>query len=355
MKIRFKNRNNILYVGFNNIFKSTHLKDTKINRNIYKNKFHNGELNKLLNIDIVSTFDIPHFNDLLDLILKDFEFSLKPNSYNTYLSYSKKYIYTYFDDILINKITPMFIDSFHKNLLTYNLKKSSFVTIRVILNSVFQNAIINNHISINPILLVKSPKINFSKDKQLPFTLDEIDTLLNNADNELKNFLGISLFSGMRSGEVLALKWSDIDFNNNTIDINSNVTNGFYHTPKTNSSIRTIDMISKCTIYFKNQYNLTSSYNDFVFLMVSNKKRYNSNTYFHYRYKKLLKYLKLKDRKLHNTRHTFASIMLNNNIDVIWVSNMLGHSSIKVTLDTYTHYMPKKDTMKINFLDNRYK
>lgn len=58
---------------------------------------------------------------------------------------------------------------------------------------------------------------------------------------------------------------------------------------------------------------------------------------------------------MHNTRHTFASIMLNNKIEPLWVSATLGHKSLDVTLGIYTHFMPRKEKMKIGFLEKRYK
>jgi len=72
-------------------------------------------------------------------------------------------------------------------------------------------------------------------------------------------------------------------------------------------------------------------------------------------FQKVLTKLGIERRSLHNTRHTFASMMLNNGIEPLWVSHTLGHESLKITLDIYTHYMPKKEKMSIRFLETRYK
>lgn len=63
----------------------------------------------------------------------------------------------------------------------------------------------------------------------------------------------------------------------------------------------------------------------------------------------------LKYRYLQTIRHTFASLMLNNGIEPLWVYNTLGHVNLQITLSVYTHFMPKKEKMTIQFLDKWYK
>ena len=202
--------------------------------------------------------------------------------------------------------------------------------------------------------MVGMPKLKYTSRKQKPFTLDEIDLILSNAKGQLRNFLGISFFTGMRSGEILALTWDDIDFTSDTIIINKTVATGIINSAKTRSSERDIEILSKAKGFFKSQKLETGLASSYVFL---NKKNtfYPSNCNMYSSYQYLLKRLGIEKRSLHNTRHTFASIMLNNSIDPLWVSSMLGHESLQITLNIYTHYMPKKEKMKIDFLEKRYK
>jgi integrase len=67
--------------------------------------------------------------------------------------------------------------------------------------------------------MVDPPKFGERKKKVILFSLDEIDILLNTSEKKLKNFLGISFFTGMRSTELLALKWDDVDFATDTVSI----------------------------------------------------------------------------------------------------------------------------------------
>ncbi len=352
-KLRFKKRGNILYYGYNNIFRSSGLKDTKINRNILLQNFKDGLLNKDLNLDCEDVNYIPTIEKFIIEVMQDKEKNLKPKSYVMYESVYRNHIKPFFNDKLITQIKPIDIKNWHDKILSKNLKKDILVTSRAILNSAFTSAILSEHITFNPVAMVKIPKIKSSKKEFTPFNLDEIDLLLENADRELKNFLAISFFTGIRSGELLALKWSDINLDTNTITINKTISNYLITTPKTKSSNRNIEIISQVRQYINNQILLTGIKNSFVFLYNSN--YHTTNKRFFYRYKDLLKKLKLDSRSLHTTRHTFASLMLNNSIEPYWVSNMLGHESLKTTLDIYSKYIPRKEIMRVDFLEKRYK
>lgn len=113
-------------------------------------------------------------------------------------------------------------------------------------------------------------------------------------------------------------------------------------------------MLPKAKEFLKAQLLETGLKGNYVFLNTFGT-HHGYSTTFHQNFYKLLDKLKIEKRTLHNTRHTFASIMLNNSIDPLWVSATLGHENLQVTLSIYTHFMPKKDKMCIKFLETRYK
>lgn len=357
-KLRFKNRNEKLYYGFDGVFKSSGLKYTTVNRNIILNQFNNGLLDEKLGIKTLGIVkEIPKVTDLIDEILEQKDKQLKPTSYRVYDSIYRNNIIPYFTDILINEIKPLDIKKWQIKLIKKGLKKDSCNIARGLLICAFDEAILQEYITINPVNMVKlqMPKVEEIEIGIEPFTLNEIDLILSDKVNmQVRNFLAISFFTGARSGEIVGLKWDDIDMNTKTISIKRTVTNGFEHKPKTKSSQRVIDIISQLESYIKSQKMLTGLKNSYVFLNPKNK-RFNSNQYFHINFKKLQSKLNIKYRTLHNTRHTFASIMLNNKVETLWVSSMLGHKNLNITLGIYTHFMPKDEAIKIDFLENRYK
>lgn len=351
-KLRFKNRNGILYFGIDGKFKSSKLKYTNINKNIVIGKFKDGRLDEELGIgciDNVSTVD-----EVLSQVMRSKATTLKHKTLRTYEVICRTRIMPYFRGKLITKIKPIDIKKFQDEIVSVGLGKGVLHLARGLLKEAFNIAILNEWITLNPIKMVDMPKLNIVKKKQRPFSLDEIDLILKSTSGVLKNFLGISFFTGMRSGEVLALKWEDIDFVTDTISVNKTIAEGHINTPKTRSSIRDIEMLSKAKEFFKAQQLETGIKNDYLFLTKYNN-HYSNNSYFYQNYQKVLKKLKLDMRSLHNTRHTFASIMLNNRIEPLWVSNMLGHNNLDMTLRIYTHYMPRKEKMSLEFLEKRYK
>ncbi len=350
-KLRFKNRNGVLYFGIDGKFRSSKLKFTKINQNIIIGKYQKGLLNDELGFRSLSS---PKLKNLIDDVLNERSLTLKYSSMRIYKGIFEKHILPYFKDKYVTEIKPIDIKKFQDSLIAKDYGRTTINHSRGILSDAFELAIIEEYVDINPIKMISSPKSKKRKVKQNPFNLDEIDDILDTKDLEIRNFLGISIFTGMRSGELLALKWEDIDFNTDTVSITKTISAGLIGTTKTFSSNRDIELIDKARIYFKSQQLVTGLKNNFVFLNSKNT-HHICNAVITYKYKNILKSLNLEARSLHNTRHTFASIMLNNKIEPLWVSKTLGHENLKITLDTYTHYIPRSSKMVLEFLDKRYK
>ncbi|MGE4418376.1 MAG: tyrosine-type recombinase/integrase [Sulfurimonas sp.] len=350
-KLRFKNRNGILYFGIDGKFISSKMKYTNVNKNIIIGKYNRGEMDEELHFEERQS---PTVKNLLQNIILEKSKHLKHKSMIAYRSSVKSHILPYFGDKMVTQIKPIEIKKFQDGMVEKGLKKESIQLARILLKEVFDLAILSETISINPVTMVGMPKINYKKEKQKPFTLDEIDLILSAATGQVRNFLGLSFFTGMRSGEILALKWSDIDFATDTITINKTVAQGIINSAKTKSSERDIEILPKAREFLKAQQLESGLKNSFIFL---NKKNnyFSSNDNFYKSYQKVLEELNLEKRSLHNTRHTFASIMLNNGIDALWVSATLGHENLQITLSIYTHFIPKKEKMKISFLEKRYK
>ena len=123
---------------------------------------------------------------------------------------------------------------------------------------------------------------------------------------------------------------------------------------ETTSSYRDIEMLPNAREFFKKQQLQTGMKNSYLFFNTKDT-FYGSNLALAKNYRTVLKNLDIECRTLHNTRHTFASMMLNNGIDPMWVSNTLGHENLDITLRVYAHFMPRKEKMVIEFLDKRYK
>lgn len=352
-KLRFKNRNDILYYGVGDKFKSSGLKYNTINKNIIISRVRSGELDVELGVKTPSTSIF--LSDVLEEVMQSKLQSIKQNTHRLYKGVIESHILKFFKNAIITEIKPINIKAFQDSLVAQGYAKPIINHSRGLLSEAFELCIISGTMTINPIKMISAPKQKKkTKEKQKPFTLDEIDTILDTAKGEIKNFLGISFFTGMRSGELLALKWEDLDFKSDTISITKTISCGSIGTTKTVASTRDIEMLSQARKFFQAQRLKTGLKDSFVFLNTKGN-HYINNFNMTHKLKRVLKDCKIEYRSLHNTRHTFASIMLNNKIEPIWVSNMLGHENLKITLDTYAHFIPRKEKMSIEFLEKRYK
>jgi integrase len=358
MKLRFKNRNGVLYFGVGGRLQSAkkHLKKyskyTEINKNILKGKYKNGDLDVILGFE--PEVKIPLLTEILENVLLEKSKVLKHNTILAYKSLYGNNMKDFFADFRINDIKPILIRDFYLEMIDRGLKRQTIGSMKVLLKDAFNIAYLSEFITSNHAKNVDIPRMKPERKKIVPFTLDEIDLILEHSSEEMRNFLGISFFTGMRSGELLALKWEDIDFENETISITKTIATGIINSTKTVASERVIEMLEKAKEYFKRQQYITGLKGEYIFL--NNKGSfYTKNTSVNRRLKETLEKLYLPMRTLHNTRHTFASLMLNNGIDVMWVSNILGHENVQITLKIYSHFMKRDTKMKLPFLDKRYK
>ncbi|QQW72989.1 tyrosine-type recombinase/integrase [Helicobacter pylori] len=179
-----------------------------------------------------------------------------------------------------------------------------------------------------------------------PFNLEEVKTLIENAPSlRLKAFLVVAFFTGARTGEQLALQWEDIDFNQKTITINKSLNElGEITSPKNKPSIREVDILEPVEKILKELKESEPATKKFVFIDMPKR-----SSIFQRHFKQLLKALNLKDRKLYTTRHTFASLMLSQGEEPMWVSKTLGHKDLNTTYSTYSHYIPKQDKERAKF------
>lgn len=154
------------------------------------------------------------------------------------------------------------------------------------------------------------------------------------------------LCSGMRIGEVCALKWEDLDIDSGTININRTIqriysrvegqkkkTELIIDSPKTKNSIREIPMNSEMIKMIKPIMKIA---NPSFYVLTNEAKPTEPRTYRAY-YKNLMSTLGMRDLKFHGLRHSFATRCVENNCDIKTVSVLLGHSNISTTLNLYVH------------------
>jgi len=172
------------------------------------------------------------------------------------------------------------------------------------------------------------------------------------------------LCTGVRVGEALALKYSEIDWDNKSVHICRNsqmVINRkddgrryetrIFESVKTKSSNRYIGLNSTAMEALRNLQQLTGQYE---FVAVNQSGGHMTYNNLAKTFSGLLKTLQLRQRGLHNLRHTFASQLFAKKVDIKVISELLGHSSVQITYDTYVHILDehkKSAVQAIDFID----
>lgn len=240
----------------------------------------------------------------------------------------------------IRQIKREHCTQYAKFLSESGLKSSTSKNFIVMLRQLLEFALQCGVIDKNPYFM---PKMR-SDDVAVinPFSLDEVQMLIKEASGELRTYLIVAFFTGARVGELLGLKWADIDFETNEIHIErSKNGDGSLSSPKTINSKRSIDMLSPVKAELAR---LKGKSDDFIFKYSRQKIQ---RDFF-----ALTKALNLPKRRLYDTRHSFASIMLSKGEEAAWVGmKMMGHTNLTTTFKVYVKYMPKSVTSRAKFIN----
>lgn len=290
-----------------------------------------------------------YFKEFTDSYFDNYKHDVREHTYKRNCLHFQNHILPYFKNDLIKDITPMKLEEW-QNRLKLRYKIQTIKKFRSILFSIFEKAYINDIITINPLskvkLLSKSGVFGLKDNDIDPFTNNEMKEILEFSNGYMHNFIKLMFSTGMRPGEIIALTWSDIDFEKRLINVNKTIVTGKVGDVKTLSSIRKIDMLKNAELALMNQREL-STVNNSVFVNKS-KKQFFSHDIINVNFKLLLEKNSIKVRSLYNIRHSFASQLISKGIDIVWVSRMLGHKDVSITLKIYTKFIKEDDKVRLN-------
>lgn len=242
----------------------------------------------------------------------------------------------YFSDRSVSDIAPTDIDRFMQYLVKRDYAQKTIKTRMLVLNQVFKYAIINQYIDNNPCQYISIPKNLKKSTRDMPSESD-LETVKNSIDKTFGLFAYFILYTGLRRGEALALTYDDIDFDNKVIHVNKSVycvsNTPYIKSPKTEAGNRDVILLNNLAKVLKNTFPNTDDKTAYIF---NNNGKLFSNSYFQCRWSSYLKETGLSITP-HQLRHAYASILFDAGIDVKDAQELLGHASIEMTRDIYTH------------------
>lgn len=309
-------------------------------------------------------FRDPTFEELASLWLENYKTTVKPSTFENVRSKVEKMTEEHFKEMKLKKITVSYcqkvVIELSKSYVLYNHYLS-------VINRIFKYAVLMDVINSNPFDKVIKPKSRQTQRKGNFLTKEELKEFLKLAQNTTLSYffplVHLMAYTGLRQGEALALKWSDIDFENKKITVNKTAARikekQTLQTPKTKNSKRVISIDSatlsilrswkkdQIKIYFKNGKHFEGDEN-FIFTNQQGEWVHIHN-FIRY-FKRFIADHKLKQITPHGLRHTHASLLFSAGVEPKNISDRLGHSTVQITLDLYTHITEEQRTDTVDKL-----
>lgn len=250
------------------------------------------------------------------------------------ISKFKRQIVPHFKHLDFEEITPLKIEAWQN----YLLGRYSVATARKYINllkRIMRKAVANKLTSSNPFDVVDSIKNKSTKPRDI-YTKEEMKKILRGADGWVKVFLALAFSTGMRTGELISLRWEDFDFEARKIHVKHNMRKGHLKTTKTGNS-RHVDILESVLEGVLFLYE-NKTHDEWVFPTRYGKPFGESKNFLKYHFKPLLEKVDVEYKTLYVTRHCFTTFMLSGGMDLLWVQNTLGHSTPETTLKFYSRY-----------------
>lgn len=271
-----------------------------------------------------------------------------------------KHVSPYLGKVKISKLTlqqfTQWKNEMNKTGLSTNYKNKIFSLIKEIITYADKMYSVN---SIIPDKIGKFENPTELKKEMDFYTYEEFKQFISVVDDlTYKCFFSLLYYCGLRLGEAQALNWNDIDFKNGFISINKSLTTKLkgqkfvIMPPKTKNSIRVLPIPKKVQELLKSLYNECKKLGDFkkdcfifgVFYPLP-------DTTIKQRRDNYCKAANIRKIRIHDFRHSCASLLINNGANITLVAKYLGHSNISMTLNTYSHMYKSRLEEIVNLID----
>ena len=284
-----------------------------------------------------------------------YEIYAKPNirisTANRYQLMVEQYTIPRIGSIKLTKLTAHDLQKLYKDLMENGriarksghgnpgLSSTTVRSLHLMLHSALERAVKERLILRNPTEDCIAPKVQKIEMQILP--PEHIKDYLDAADRRgLLPMFYLELVTGLRKGEITALLWSDLDIQNKTISVSKQATKDednhlIVARPKTENSVRLISIPQEAVELLVKEHAKHPS-NPWLFPSSRTGAMYHPDSVATL-HQRILKDAGLEHLRFHDLRHTFATLALQNGVDVKTVSGMLGHFSVGFTLDTYAH------------------
>ena len=280
----------------------------------------------------------------IELLLADYiETQRKRRADSTFDSYRKiinHHLSPTFGDIYIQELT---VSKINKWINTLTIKNKTINNILIPLRGICSDAYQDGLIDINP--MKRIPNLKVKQDEPDPLDPSEITKVLNACTGQIKNLFQFAFWTGLRTSELIALEWGDIDWNKNVIRISRARVKGKLKAPKTDAGIRDVKILPLALSALKSQKQFTYLNGKEVFHNPRTEQPWKNDAPIRKTaWQPTLKRAGIRMRIPYQTRHTYASMLLSACENPMWVAQQMGHADWGMIRKRYGRWIPEIDT-----------
>ncbi|CAN5548750.1 site-specific integrase [soil metagenome] len=285
--------------------------------------------------------------------------TVRKSTYDSYEGQLRRYVHPTLGRLALKKLTELHVQGLYRSMQDRGLSARTVRYTHAVLRRALKQAVRWKYIPRNPCDDTDPPRVQ--RDEMRPLNQNQARRLLsvagasgpNGEPDRFHALYVLAVHTGMRPGELLALKWEDVELEAEILSINRTLSmKGEFAAPKTAKSRRRIRLtagsIAALKAHRKRQLEermrLSSLWRDHGLVFPSTVGTPLNHRNLARAFKDLLKRASLPDTvRLYDLRHTCATLLLARNVHPKYVQELLGHASITLTLDTYSHVLPGMD------------
>lgn len=323
---------------------------------IYSNHFPDSKRARLFGHSNESERTI---GDLLTAYLARVDKTLQKSTAQGYRDAAEGHLIPTFGAVQVGQLTAAQIREWVSGLsVTLKTARNIITPLRAVLEEALNDDIIQSNPLDRVILSKLINKETANSDWEVdPFTLEEMRLLLDTAHGQTRNLLQFAFWTGLRTSELIALGWDDIDWVHGLVRVNKAYVLGEIKTTKTKAGIRDVMLHAPAIDALNAQKPHTFMLGGRIFYQQFSGQPWESPHQIRDAWRWLIRKSGIRYRNPYQTRHTFASMMLSNGENELWVSNQLGHKTVDVVRKHYgrwikdaaakTGYKPVNDWGKV--------
>ncbi|WP_144391757.1 site-specific integrase [Pleionea sediminis] len=272
--------------------------------------------------------------------VKTMQKKVQKSTLKDYNSIIYHHLIPYFGHCKLYELTTQMVEDWISDLQLSNKRINNIL---VPLKAIYKKAINQKVIPENPMKHIRNLPVQ-TREPQ-PFTPNEINRILNELEGQVKNYIQFAIWTGLRTSELLALKWEDIDYEQGVIHVKRAKVLGQEKSTKTKTGNRKVKLLSGACDALLNQERFTRNICDYIFHDPRHGRPWKNDEairkVFWY---PALERAGIEKRNVYQTRHTYASLALSAGENLMWVSKQMGHDKPSTTLKSYARWISSMDS-----------